>query len=159
MVEMKGEERGWRRISSRFFPSWGPSLLLCKMGITRACTPRGWEDPIELCHLGAQPRSPLTSLSAHLLPSRVLCQNSHCLGSHWKPDPTAPHHHHPPPPAADWGLIRCSFSLQTACACWLLCPAQSRPSPTRHLQSLQYKAFRQIHLSGLSLPLNTSAWP
>lgn len=56
MVEMKGEERGWRRISSRLFPSQGPGLGLCKMWITRACTPRGREDPMELCRLGAQPR-------------------------------------------------------------------------------------------------------
>lgn len=55
-MEMTPQERGWRRISSRLFPSRGPSLLLCKMWITRACTPRGREDPIELCRLGAQPR-------------------------------------------------------------------------------------------------------
>ena len=127
MVEMKGEERGWRRISSRFFPSRGPGLLLCEMGITTACTPRDWEDPIELCHLGAQPRSPLTPLSAHLLPSRVLHQNPHCLGSLWKPDP-------PPAPAPSrpgtntlqlYPADRLSLLAPLPCSF----PAQPHPSP------------------------------
>lgn len=157
-MEMKGEERGWRRISSRLFPSRGPGLLLCKVWITRACMySQGPGGPYRVVLSGCSaqvqpwPHSPLTCLSTHLLPSRVLCQNFHLLRSHLKPDPT--------PTPADRGLIHCSLSLQTACACWLLCPAHSRPSPTRHLQSLQYKAFRQIHLSGLCLPLNASAWP